>query len=72
MLVVNYFKLPFQIFYWKNITGSTLQTDLLLIPAMILGFWAGVKIVARIKDDNYRKVVIVLTLVGAIFIFMKQ
>lgn len=71
-LVVNYFKLPFQIFYWKNITGSTLQTDLLLIPALILGFWAGAKIVARIKDDNYRKVVIVLTMVGAIFIFLKR
>ena len=71
-LVINYFKLPFQIFYWKNITGSTLQTDLLLIPALLLGFWSGIKIVAKIKDDNYRKVVIVLTLVGAIVIFLKQ
>jgi uncharacterized membrane protein YfcA len=70
-LVINLFKLPFQVFYWKNITWPSLQTDLLLVPALILGFWAGVKIVARIKDDNYRKVVIILTLVGAIFIFLK-
>ena len=71
-LVINLFKLPFQVFYWKNITSASLQTDLLLLPALVLGFWAGLKIVSRIKDDNYRKVVIVLTLIGAIFIFLKK
>ncbi|MES1219033.1 MAG: sulfite exporter TauE/SafE family protein [Bacteroidota bacterium] len=71
-LVINLFKLPFQVFFWKNITETTLLTDLLLVPALLLGFWAGLKIVSKIKDDNYRKVVIVLTLVGAIVIFLKQ
>ncbi len=71
-LVINLFKLPFQVLYWKNINATTLQTDLLLLPALAAGFWAGIKIVARIKDDNYRKVVIVLTLLGAIVIFLKK
>ena len=70
-LVINLFKLPFQVFYWKNITPSTLQTDLFLLPALLAGFWAGVKVVAIIKDESYRKIVIVLTLVGALFIFLK-
>lgn len=70
-LVVNLFKLPFQVFYWKNITVSTLYTDMLLLPALIAGFWAGVKIVSRIRDESYRKIVIVLTLIGAVFIFLK-
>jgi uncharacterized membrane protein YfcA len=70
-LVINLFKLPFQVFYWKNINGPVLQTDLVLLPALLLGFWAGVKIVSRIKDDSYRKVVIALTLVGAVFIFFR-
>lgn len=70
-LVINFFKLPFQIVYWKNISVTTLQTDLLSLPALILGFWAGVKIVSKIKDDSYRKVVIALTLIGAIVIFLK-
>ena len=70
-LVINLFKLPFQVIYWKNITGATLQTDLWLIPALIAGFFAGLKIVAHIKDDSYRKVVIVLTFLGAIVIFFK-
>ena len=71
-LVINLFKLPFQVFYWKNITAASLQTDVLLLPALALGFWAGLKIVSRIKDDNYRKIVIVLTLIGAVFIFLKK
>lgn len=70
-LVINLFKLPFQIFFWKNITPATLQTDLLLLPALFAGFWAGLKIVSKIKDDSYRKVVIVLTLLGAVVIFLK-
>jgi uncharacterized protein len=71
-LVINLFKLPFQVFYWKNITATSLQTDLLLLPALALGFWVGLKIVAKIKEDNYRKVVIVLTLIGAAVIFLKR
>jgi uncharacterized protein len=71
-LVINLFKLPFQVLYWKNITAQSLQMDILLLPALILGFVAGLKIVQRIKDDNYRKVVIVLTLIGAVVIFLKR
>ncbi|OQP65012.1 sulfite exporter TauE/SafE family protein [Niastella populi] len=71
-LIINLFKLPFQVFYWKNITASSLLTDLALVPFLLLGFWCGIKLVARIKDDLYRQVVIVLTLIGAIFIFLKR
>lgn len=71
-LVINLFKLPFQVFYWKNIDSTSLLTDLYLLPALALGFWAGIKIVNRIKDDNYRKAVIVLTLIGSIAIFLKR
>jgi uncharacterized membrane protein YfcA len=37
-LVINFFKLPFQILYWKNITLSTLETDLFLLPAVVFRF----------------------------------
>jgi uncharacterized protein len=71
-LVINLFKLPFQVLYWKNITISSLKTDLLLLPVLALGFFIGIKIVKQIKDDHYRKVVIVLTLIGAFLIFLKK
>ena len=71
-LVINLFKLPFQVLYWKNITVSSLRVDLLLLPALALGFLIGLKIVNRIKDDHYRKVVILLTLIGAVAIFLRK
>ena len=71
-LLINWFKLPFQVLYWNNINTTSLLTDLALVPSLVLGFWCGLKLVARIKDDQYRKVVIVLTLIGAIFIFLKR
>jgi hypothetical protein len=71
-LVINLFKLPFQVFFWKNITTESLYTDLFLLPSVVIGFWIGVKIVSKIKEDNYRKVVIVLTFLGALAIFFKR
>ncbi|CAN5729490.1 sulfite exporter TauE/SafE family protein [soil metagenome] len=70
-LVINLFKMPFQVFYWHNITTATLTTDAILLPALLAGFWAGLKIVSKIKDAHYRKIVIALTLLGAIIIFYR-
>ena len=71
-LVINLFKLPFQVIYWKNITAQTLKTDLYLLPAVAIGFIIGVSIVKRIHEEQYRKVVIILTLIGAAVIFLKR
>ncbi len=70
-LVINLFKLPFQVLYWKNIDAGSLKIDLMLLPALIAGFWLGIKVVAKIKDDGYRRVILALTLIGAVFIFFK-
>ncbi|MGI9137436.1 MAG: sulfite exporter TauE/SafE family protein [Sediminibacterium sp.] len=71
-LFMNLFKLPFQIFYWKNITTSSIQLDLILVPALAIGFIAGVQLVKKIKDEQYRKIVIVLTLIGSFIMLMKN
>lgn len=71
-LFMNWFKFPFQVFYWKNITQETLRLDLYLVPVLLLGFWAGVKFVDRIQDEQYRKLVIALTLIGSIIMFIKS
>lgn len=71
-LCINLFKLPFQVFFWKNITPQTLQTDAILVPTLALGFWMGIRVVGKIKDDTYRKLVIVLTLVGSVLMLFKR
>ena len=71
-LFMNLFKLPFQVFFWHNINMHSLQTDLMLIPALALGFWLGLRIVDRIRDEQYRKLVILLTLIGSILMLFKR
>ena len=71
-LFMNLFKLPFQVFYWKNITTQSLQVDVVLIPTLALGFWLGLKLVGRIRDEQYRKLVIFLTLIGSVMMLIKR
>jgi uncharacterized protein len=71
-LVINLFKMPFQIFYWKNIDLHSFKTDLMLLPAVGLGFWLGILAVQKIKEEQYRKLVIFMTLAGSIFMLFKR
>jgi uncharacterized membrane protein YfcA len=71
-LFMNLFKMPFQIFYWKNINADTLKTDLFLVPALAIGFWAGIIWVGKISDAKYRKMVLLLTLAGAVLMLFRS
>ena len=71
-LVMNLFKLPMQVFVWKNIDGHSLRVDLFLLPALAAGFLAGIYAVDRLRDETYRRMVIVLTLAGSVFMLLRQ
>jgi uncharacterized membrane protein YfcA len=71
-LFMNLFKMPFQIFYWKNINADTLKTNLFLVPALAIGFWAGIIWVGKISDAKYRKMVLLLTLAGAVLMLFRS
>jgi uncharacterized membrane protein YfcA len=45
--------------------------DFYLIPSLALGFWAGVVWVGKIRDEQYRKLVIVLTLISSVMMLLK-
>lgn len=70
-LIMNLFKTPFHLFVWDTINASTLLINLYLMPAIFLGLFVGVKLVKRIKDTSYRKLILILTALGAVFIFFK-
>ena len=71
-LCMNLFKLPFQIFFWKNINVQTIETDLALLPLLAIGFWLGIRVVGKVKEMQYRKLVILLTLIGSIIMLVKR
>ncbi|MEQ9424913.1 MAG: sulfite exporter TauE/SafE family protein [Cyclobacteriaceae bacterium] len=69
--IVNLVKLPFHIFVWKTVTLATLQVNLYLLPLIIVGLFAGVRIVKLIDEGPFRKIILVLTALGAIFILFR-
>ncbi|MFT6054468.1 MAG: putative membrane protein YfcA [Roseivirga sp.] len=68
-LIINLFKIPFHVFSWGTITLETLKVDAVLIPAILLGLFVGIKILKKVNDAFFRKFILVMTGVGAILIF---
>lgn len=69
--IINIFKLPFHIWVWETVSVDSLLISMRIYPAVIIGFFIGVKLVQLIKEKNYRKMILVLTAIGAIVIFLK-
>lgn len=69
--IINIFKLPFHIFVWETITIETLSLNLKLIPGILLGLFIGVRLVKIIKDEFYRKMILILTALGALLILFR-
>jgi hypothetical protein len=70
--IINIFKLPFHIYVWKTITTDTLIINAKLALFVVLGLVAGIQLVKRIKDGFYRKMILILTALGAILILVRQ
>ena len=71
-LFMNLFKLPFQVFLWKNISIQSIQIDAYLLPTLMIGFLVGLKLVDKVKEEHYRKLIIILTLIGSLLMLFKR
>lgn len=69
--IINVFKLPFHIFVWKTIDQETLKVNLILSPAILIGFYLGIRLVKIINNDLYRKLVLLVTAIGALIILIR-
>ena len=68
---VNLIKLPFHIWSWGTITRDSLMIDLYLLFPIVLGLIVGVRVVKKINESFYRKLILFLTALGAIMILLK-
>jgi len=69
-LIVNFFKFPLHVFVWKTISWHTLTLDILLLPAIAVGAFLGIKLVKRISDGMYRTAVIIVTALSAFLLLI--
>ncbi|APU10010.1 hypothetical protein A5M85_06855 [Cellulophaga lytica] len=70
-LITNIFKLPFHIFVWHTITKESVLLNLKLLPAIFVGFIVGTILVKYIKDKFFRKMILILTAIGALLILLR-
>lgn len=69
--IINVFKLPFHILVWKTISVDTLTLNLVLIPAVVAGFYIGAYIVKLISNFNYRRFILIVTAIGGIVMLFR-
>nr|WP_249356566.1 sulfite exporter TauE/SafE family protein [Maribacter sp. ACAM166] len=67
-LIINVIKLPFHFFVWETISFNSLALNLMLLPGILIGFFVGVRFIKYIKEAFFRKMILVLTAVGAVLI----
>lgn len=70
-MIINVFKLPFHIWSWGTISVETFMLDLYVIPAVFVGFYLGIKLVAKFSEKAFRYFLIATTALGAVLILLK-
>lgn len=66
--LINSFKVPFHIWSWETINSESILISLQLVPFVLFGLIAGVFLVKKIENENYRKLILLFTAIGGVAI----
>lgn len=69
-LVINYLKIPVQVFAWGNITPVSLAIDAVTIPFILVGGWLGILLVNRLPEKGFRYFTMAVTCVSVIMLLV--
>jgi uncharacterized membrane protein YfcA len=69
-LIINYLKIPLQVFAWNNINVNGLKLGVLMIPFIIIGAILGIYLVKKISEVFYRYLVLGMTLATTFLLFL--
>lgn len=67
--IINLIKVPFHVLAWHTITPETLQINLIVLPAIGLGVFAGIKLIKLFPEKAYRYFIVFTTCLAAVFLF---
>jgi len=70
-LILNLIKIPFHFFVWETITLSSLQMNVVMLPAVIGGAFLGSWLVKLIPEKVYRYLILCFTSLSALLLFFK-
>lgn len=69
-LIINFTKIPLQIFFWHNITLKTILLVMVVIPAIAIGALLGIVVIKKINEKLFRLIIIVMTAIAAVKLFI--
>lgn len=69
-LVVNYLKIPIQVWAWDNISVSTLTLNLFSVPFILIGGYLGIKLIKVLPEKGFRQVTTVLTCLSILLLLL--
>ncbi|MDD3613547.1 MAG: sulfite exporter TauE/SafE family protein [Caldicoprobacterales bacterium] len=67
---VNLIKLPFHIFMWGTITGTSFKYTLAMVPFILLGAIVGIYLIKRIKEKHFQMAVSFMTALAALYLMI--
>ena len=70
-LVVNLLKVPLQIFAWHNISLQSFGLNVLMLPAIGIGAFIGIKIVRRFPEKAFRRFIQAVTVISVILMLVR-
>ncbi len=70
IMILNYLKIPLQLFVWDNITLSGFLLDLIAIPFIIVGGIIGIRIVNVLPEQRFKVMMLVLTVMSTLFLWI--
>ncbi len=68
--ILNLVKVPFHVWSWDTINRQSIESSLIILPSLFIGFWLGLKIVRMINEQYYRYFLYTATAVGAVMILI--
>jgi uncharacterized protein len=69
-LIINFSKVPLQVFLWKNIPLRTAILGACMIPVITLGALLGATVIKKLNEKIFRYIIIGMTIVAAIRLLM--
>jgi len=69
-MAMNLFKVPFHVLAWHTITLQTFFLDLMMLPAILLGAFLGIRLVKLLPERIYRWFIIGMTMVAAVLMLL--
>lgn len=69
-LVINYLKVPIQIFAWNNITVQSLLLDACTVLFILLGGVAGILLVKRLPERTFRNFTTAITCLSVLMLLI--